>query len=259
MGAGVMAARQRAVPNPLALAVLACLRERPMHPYEMAATMRSRGKEHSIKLNYGSLYTVVNNLAARGFIETAGTQREGARPERTVYRLTGAGRAELEDRMSELVATPVKEYPRFEAALSLLPVLGPGEAIARLRDRISALEATLTAERAALQAAAALPRLFVIEEEYRLAMLEAELAWVRGLVADLEAGALGDLEMWRRLHEADVIPPDVDWTRQSAGPARVAGPAPGTDGLPGPQRPRREREGRQAGHGTAGKEDAGRN
>ena len=58
-----MAARRTSISNPLALAVLACLHERPMHPYEMASTMRERGKEQSIKLNYGSLYTVVDNLA----------------------------------------------------------------------------------------------------------------------------------------------------------------------------------------------------
>ncbi len=44
---------KRKVSNPLALAVLACLMERPMHPYEMATTLRERGKDQSIKLNYG--------------------------------------------------------------------------------------------------------------------------------------------------------------------------------------------------------------
>jgi len=52
--------------NPLALAVLALLFERPMHPYEMAATMKQRHKEESIKLRYGSLYTVIELLLARG-------------------------------------------------------------------------------------------------------------------------------------------------------------------------------------------------
>src|SRR5207342_3039788 len=116
-------AGRRAVSNPLALAVLVTLCERPMHPYEMASTMRSRGKERSIKLNYGSLYTVVNNLARHGLIEAMGAGREGWRPERTVYRVTEAGRKELDDWMAELVAVPVKEYPQFEAALSELPVL----------------------------------------------------------------------------------------------------------------------------------------
>src|SRR6266576_2298571 len=109
-------AGRRAVSNLLALAVLVTLTERPMHPYEMAATMRSQGKERSIKLNYGSLYTVVNNLARHGLIEATGAGREGRRPERTVYQITEAGRKELEDWMAELVAVPVKEYPQFEAA-----------------------------------------------------------------------------------------------------------------------------------------------
>jgi DNA-binding PadR family transcriptional regulator len=93
----VMAGKRRRVSKPLALAVLSTLRERPMHPYEMAATMRSQGKERSIKLNYGSLYTVVDNLAKHGLIEAMEASREGRRPERTVYRLTDAGSAELED------------------------------------------------------------------------------------------------------------------------------------------------------------------
>ena len=50
-----------------------------MHPYEMAGTMRERGKEQSIKLNYGSLYTVVDNLAKHGLIEAVEARREGRR------------------------------------------------------------------------------------------------------------------------------------------------------------------------------------
>ena len=53
---------RRPVSNPLALAVLGCLAERPMHPYEISTTLRSRGKEQSIRLNYGSLYSVVESL-----------------------------------------------------------------------------------------------------------------------------------------------------------------------------------------------------
>ncbi len=152
-----MIGRRRKVANPLALAVLATLRERPMHPYEMATTMRSYGKERSIKLNYGSLYTVVDNLAKHGLIEAIGARREGRRPERTVYQLTDPGRAELEDWMSELVATPVKEYPQFEAALSELAVLPPARVLELLRDRASALEKAIGEERASLDALPWLP------------------------------------------------------------------------------------------------------
>src|SRR5580698_7834706 len=101
---------KRKVSNPLALAVLACLFEKPMHPYEMAATMRQRGKDSSIKLNYGSLYSVVESLLKQRLISVAETEREGNRPERTVYQLADAGRMELMDWLNELLSTPVKEY-----------------------------------------------------------------------------------------------------------------------------------------------------
>ena len=66
-----MPARSRS--NPLALAVLTCLFEKPMHPYEMAQTMRSRAKHESVKLNYGSLYGVVDGLEKRGLIRARET------------------------------------------------------------------------------------------------------------------------------------------------------------------------------------------
>ena len=63
-----------------------------MHPYEMAATMRERGKEQNMKIKWGSLYTVVQNLEKHGFIAATETSRQGRRPERTVYAITDAGR-----------------------------------------------------------------------------------------------------------------------------------------------------------------------
>ncbi len=129
---------RRKVSNPLALAVLACLAERSMHPYEMATTMRARHKDQSIKLNYGSLYTVVQALQRHGLIEAQETERAGKRPERTVFRITDAGSAELHDWLSELISVPTKEYLRYEAGLSLLPVLTPDQAVESPRDPLSA-------------------------------------------------------------------------------------------------------------------------
>jgi DNA-binding PadR family transcriptional regulator len=206
---------RRATSNPLALAVLACLHERPMHPYEMAATMRERGKEQSIKLNYGSLYTVVDNLARHGLIEAVEARREGRRPERTVYRLTGTGRVKLDAWMSELLSTPVKEYPQFEAALSLMPVLHPDVVLGLLKTRIRTLGRQLAETRAMLDGArkAGLPRLLLIEAEYHVALQETELAWVRDLAAELEAGTLEGQDGWRQLLETGELP---DWSLDPA-------------------------------------------
>jgi DNA-binding PadR family transcriptional regulator len=126
---------RRRVSNPLALAVLSCLTERPMHPYEISTTLRSRGKEDSIKLNYGSLYAVVESLSKHGLIASRETTREGRRPERTVYEITEAGVTECEDWLAELLSTPVREYTSLEAGLSLLPVLPPDEVARLLSER----------------------------------------------------------------------------------------------------------------------------
>lgn len=85
--------------------------------------MKQRAKHESIKLRYGSLYTVIEDLKKRGYIAAKERRREGARPERTVFRLT-----------------PAKEYPQFEAGLCLLPALPPDEALALLRERLAPVD-----------------------------------------------------------------------------------------------------------------------
>jgi DNA-binding PadR family transcriptional regulator len=204
-----MEGKRRKVANPLALAVLATLRERPMHPYEMAATMRSQGKERSIKLNYGSLYTVVDNLAKHGLIEAMEASREGRRPERTVYRLTDEGRAELEDWLTELLGTPVKEYPQFEAALAEIAVLPPDQVRDVLEHRVEALEQAVAQQRAETAQLTWLPRLFLLENEYHLAIREAELAWVRGLAQQLRDGSFPLMKEWDHWTRTGEFPPGL--------------------------------------------------
>jgi len=204
--------------NPLALAVLALLFERPMHPYEMAATLKERHKEESIKLRYGSLYAVIETLAKRGDVVAKETSRSGNRPERTVYELTPAGLDELRDWMRDLLRHPAKEFTQFEAGLSLLPVLPPEETVTLLRDRALHLSGTVwkmegqLAELAqqelghmtgqdlpAQVAAAKFPPLFVVETEFRLAMVRAELAFVTELVRRITEEGWGPVALWREI------------------------------------------------------------
>lgn len=190
---------KRAVSNPLALAVLACLWERPMYPYEMTTTMRDRGKEDSIRLNFGSLYAVIKSLEKHGLIRVAQTEREGNRPERIVYDITEAGRAEAAEWMRELIGTPVKEYPAFETGLSLLPLLSPEVAAELLEHRLTLLDADLAARDRVRVEAAGLPELFMIESSYRVAMLRAERAYVADLAARVRDRSLGGYVWWEQL------------------------------------------------------------
>src|SRR3984957_4180078 len=155
--------------NPLALAVLICLYERPMHPYEVAAPLRQRGKHESVRLNYGSLYSVVASLEKRGLIAPQETRREGRLPERTVYRLTESGQIEAHDWLTDLISTPVNDYPEFEAALSFLPALPPDDVVALLEERGQLLEMELAQMGSSreLVEKQGLPRLFWVEAEFR--------------------------------------------------------------------------------------------
>jgi DNA-binding PadR family transcriptional regulator len=194
--------RQSRPSNPLALAVLALLFERPMHPYEMGAILKQRHKEDSIKLRYGSLYTVIDFLLKQTLIAARETARDGRRPERTVYEITPAGRDKLRGWMADLVAEPVKEYPQFEAALCLLPVLPPDEVLALLRRRLELIEqnAAALARQIKEVSSRGLPPLFLVETEYRLALMKAEQQFVAGLVRRIESG-WGPLELWRGIHD----------------------------------------------------------
>jgi DNA-binding PadR family transcriptional regulator len=204
-------AKRRPVRNPLALAVLTFLSGKPMYPYEMASVLRATGKDLSIKINWGSLYTVMRNLEKHGFIEEAGTTRHGGRPERTAYAITAAGRAEMRDWLRELLGAPQQEYPLFAAALSLVSSLPPDEAVEMLAQRLGALDAAIAADEAEMaKLRQQLPRLFLIEAEYAAAMRAAEATWVRGLLTDITGGAMRpEIEQWREFHETGRMPEDL--------------------------------------------------
>lgn len=214
--------------NPLALAVLALLFERPMHPYEMAATLKERHKEDSIKLRYGSLYTVIDILAREGHITPRETLRDGRRPERTVYELTPAGNVEMREWMRSLLKTPVKEYPQFEAALSLLGALPPKEASQLLQKRITALQEQAENTRATITVAQhhGLPALFSVETSYHLKMIEAEIEFVHELVAQIAHDGCGWLPQWKRFHKERPAPDTSDLS--ASAPAKPPHRKPGS-------------------------------
>jgi DNA-binding PadR family transcriptional regulator len=193
---------KRKLSNPLALAVLACLAERPMHPYEIATTLRARKKDESVRLNYGSLYTVVESLLRHGLIMPQETEREGRRPERTVYRITDAGHQELTEWVAALLRTPVNEYTQFEAGLSFMPALPPEEAVEALRQRWISLQVENAAMRSGIQLMVdhGMPRLFSVEVEYRLALREAEMEWTRKLASQITDGTLTGTAEWAAVH-----------------------------------------------------------
>ena len=160
----------------------------------------------------------MQDLESRGLVEPEGTARAGHRPERTVYHITEEGQRELEDRLRELISEPVKEYPIFTSVLSLMAVIHPNELAGLLAERLQALEIEIAATTGIIDHAVGhrLPRLFLLETEYGLAMKRAEAEWVRGLMTELADDTFPDLKFWRTWHETGEFPQelaDTDWAR----------------------------------------------
>jgi DNA-binding PadR family transcriptional regulator len=186
--------------SPLALTVLALLREEPMHPYRMQRLIEERGKKDVVNVRRrSSLYQTIERLTRAGLVTPQATVRDARWPERTVYEITDLGRETAATWMAEMISDPAPEYPRFPAALAHLPLLEPGEARAHLERRLATLRARLREmEEQHRTGQEFVPRLFLVESEYMMAMLRTEAAWVASLVDDLRSGALSWDEAWLR-------------------------------------------------------------
>jgi DNA-binding PadR family transcriptional regulator len=189
--------------SPLALSILQLLDERPMHPYELASTMRDRHQDEFIRLNFGSLYHTVDVLERSGWIVPAEREREGGRPERTVYKLTKPGRDVLVKVVSDILANPRREYPHFAAGLMFMHHLGAAEAAGYLADRAVALKAKIEKLNGIMAEVReqGVTRLALIELEHKIAMLDAERRWVTNIEREIKEGKLE----WKVGSNPDVV------------------------------------------------------
>ncbi len=179
--------------SPLALTVLALLHWEPLHPYGIQRLIKQWGKDQVVNVGQrAGLYRTIERLLGAGLIAVRETGRSQQYPERTVYQVTEAGRAAASAWLEEMLATPKAEYPEFPAALSFVMMLGPDEAADVLSRRVDALTGTRDALRAtaAVETEHDLPRVVTLETEYQRVLVEAELSWLRAVVADLRAGRL---------------------------------------------------------------------
>jgi DNA-binding PadR family transcriptional regulator len=194
----------------LGLIVLWQLMPGPMHVYRMQKLFQEQGKDRVVNVRArASLYQALGRLQRHGLVEVAETTRVEGYPDRVVYAITDAGREVARQWLRQMLRATDGEYPEFIAALSIVFGLPPDEAQAELELRAQRLATALTdTEQALASAPAELPRLFLLEEEYRKALLEAELAWIRGVIDDLRAGRLTWSEQWLQEVAAAFLSPN---------------------------------------------------
>jgi DNA-binding PadR family transcriptional regulator len=175
---------QKADRDTNALTVLGLLMTGPRHTYEMHLMIERTHKDFVTGLPRG-IYHAAQRLLTAGFIRVAATRRDGARPERTVYELTDAGRRRLRDWVRLLLTDPDPHSSLLVPALNFAGCLTPSEVAAALRTRHAAVvrrtDVTLPPD---------LPRLLTLETEYETSRLRAEADWLAGVIDDLDAGRL---------------------------------------------------------------------
>jgi len=196
----------------LGLIVLWLLSQKPLHVYGMQKLLEAEGKGRVVNVrSRASLYQALERLMRLGLVEVSETVRIAGYPDRIVYAITDAGREAAREWLRAMLRDTGEEFPEFVAAVSLVFALSPDDARAQLEQRERRLAGELAETEAAMtDVPPGLPRLFVLEEEYRRAMLAAELAWLRGVIDDLREQRLHWTEEWLREIEAAYLPADTE-------------------------------------------------
>lgn len=188
----------------LALAVLALLYEAPSHPYRMQQLIKERGKDQVVNVGQRSqLYKTIDRLLREELIVVAEVERSAARPDRTIYAITDAGRDATVEWTAAMLTAPRRDFPEFAAGLAYLPVLSPDQAIAALTTRLDTLTGELAALDESVEAVVdTLPRLLLIESEYLRAHVSLDIEWITAVLDDLRTGRLTwNLEQLQALAE----------------------------------------------------------
>ncbi|UUZ96537.1 PadR family transcriptional regulator [Paenibacillus sp. P25] len=186
--------------SPVALAILALLAEQPMHPYRMQQLIKERGKDEVINVRQrASIYQTIDRLLRDGLISVQETLKEAGKPDRTVYESTEEGRRILLEWLRDMLSAPAQEFPEFPVAVSFLALLEPDDVLQRLERRSLALQEEIDRLSTEMQTYKdRLPRLFMLESEYKRAVLSAEWQWVRSVIGDLRNETLTWNEEWLR-------------------------------------------------------------
>jgi DNA-binding PadR family transcriptional regulator len=185
-----------AQPSALGLIILWQLVAGPNHAYGLQKLFTSQGKDRVVNLrSRANLQQAIKRLQRLGLVEVHETVRGEGYPDRIVYAITDIGREAARVWLREMLAETAGEYPEF-IAVSILFGLEPDDARAQLEHRAAQLAHALTDTNAQLQGNPDLPRLFLLEEEYRKTILTAQLSWLQSVIDDLQTGRLTWDQHW---------------------------------------------------------------
>jgi DNA-binding PadR family transcriptional regulator len=183
------------------LTLLGLLSSKPMHGYELRQQMRLWSMEHWVDIHPGSIYSALPRMAAEGLLEVTEVSHEGNRPQRTVYDITPAGRAELTRLLSAAWAEPASMAQPVDVALFFIWLLPPEVVATQLAERVKRLDGAreqLARNRdvwgAAVEAApenVPLPYFEMMQDlfDHSQQVLTTERQWSSGMLKRVQSGA----------------------------------------------------------------------
>lgn len=172
------------------LVILGLLRDKPLYGYELKQIIEERMGDWT-SIAFGSIYFALGKLAEEGFVEKVATEKAGARPSRSIYRITDSGREEFLRLLRENWRSMKRFYHPFDIGLFFIEALPIEEVKGYLRERIATLERVIryvTAHRAERMAMKEVPRYAGAIFDHSLVHLRAELEWTKDVLAKVEAG-----------------------------------------------------------------------
>jgi DNA-binding PadR family transcriptional regulator len=170
----------------LGLILLGLLCEEPMHAYRMQKLIKQRGKDRVVNVRQpASVYQTLERLLRLGLIQIQETVQTKSHPDRIIYAITKQGRDMAASWLREMLANIGSDFPEFPAAVSMLTLLTPEDARKQFEIRSEAVRKELSKLDSERRKGDELPRLFLLENAYRTAVLEAELAWLQSVISDL--------------------------------------------------------------------------
>lgn len=183
------------------MVILSFVLEAPSHAYRMHELIKQRGKGNVVNVaQRNSVYQTISQLQAAELIRVRETQQDEGRPERVVYEITPLGKKTLYAWLEAMLGEPRQEFNEFPAALATVMALAPDVVLAQLRRRTAALKQQLAESLSSTKQlqTKGLPRLCMLDDEYKQILLKAEIKWLGGLIAELESGEMTWNEKWLR-------------------------------------------------------------
>lgn len=170
---------------PVRLYVLGVLNERDAHGYEIKNLAREADLAQWASIGYGSIYHALRRLEDEQLVEEVMTEQAGAYPQRTVYRITDAGRREFLDLLRNTCRTVHEPKYPLDLALVFVGQLPQGERVAILQERLLTLQSIqqdVLEKRAQLEAAGSQFASLQAVLDHDLMLREAEIRWMRQLI-----------------------------------------------------------------------------